>query len=69
MTRSNAPDVQLLADQIRLLLEQLLEQSRGADWLAASRRALALVEASRAVQAEIDFQAMQVWLDKAKAAA
>jgi hypothetical protein len=71
MTRLDAPGdrVQALADEVRVVLEQVLAEADKGDWLAASRRVAALVESARGVQTEVDFRTMSVWLDKAYAAA
>jgi hypothetical protein len=58
-----------MAVELRLALEQVLEQAHHRDWHAASRSVLALVAASRSIQTEVDFQVMKSWLDKAKTAA
>jgi hypothetical protein len=57
-----------LARDVRVVLEQVLEQVRNGDWEAASLRAVDLVVAARRVQNEIDFCSMNEWLERAKTA-
>jgi len=60
--------VEPLADDIRRLLEQVLEQTRQCRWDAASRHGAALVDATRRLQNEVDFCSMNEWLERAKTA-
>jgi hypothetical protein len=65
MTRIEAPDerVQAKADEVRVVLEQVLAEAAAGDWQAASRRVEALVVAVRGVQTEVDFRTMSEWLE------
>jgi hypothetical protein len=65
---SNEDRVAMLARDVRVLLEQVLEQVRSCNWEAASSRATDLVVAARRVQNEVDFRSMNEWLDRAKSA-
>ena len=56
------------AEDVRRLLEQVLEQSREGRWQAASRLAAALVDVSKRLQNEVDFCSMNEWLERAKSA-
>lgn len=56
------------AEDLRRLLEAVLEQSREGRWQAASRQAAALVDVSRRLQNEVDFCSMNEWLERAKSA-
>jgi hypothetical protein len=60
--------VEVLADDIRRLLEQVVEQARERRWDAASRHGAALVDATRRLQNEVDFCSMNEWLERAKTA-
>jgi hypothetical protein len=70
MGRANTPEERLaeLADEVWEVLQQVVVEGRRGDWEAASRTMLALAQASRRVQHEIDFQTMNRWLDRAREA-
>jgi hypothetical protein len=60
--------LEALAEDVRRLLDEVLEQAREREWQAASRQTAALVDASRRLQNEADFRSMSEWLERAKSA-
>jgi hypothetical protein len=65
MTCLEAPDerVRAKADEVRVVLEQVLAEAAAGDWQTASRRVETLVDAVRGVQTEVDFRTMSEWLE------